>query len=426
MNLSKTPAAGSVKRAPLLDLKFEEKDDPQNPGDGIWMIPSYGNMGVVETKQGLVVVDVPMGPFIAKTIKRLHDTFGAAVHTIFLTHGHADHAFCLNPLFEYNEKQGGPPPRVIAQRNILKRFNRYRMLQGFNDHINREQFAVPEGISAFPLPDRNPDITFDGNLSTRVGDIDFHAYHAEGETDDHLWVWVPEKKAVFSGDLLIWTFPNVGNPFKVQRYTLEWAEGLEAIVAKQPEILIPGHGPVLQGRDRIRKICLTVSSALRYLHDEVVKRLNAGMGYEDILHDIEFLPEWSQKNYLVPRYGCPSFVIHGILRQYTGWYDGNPSNLFAPKKSEIAREVTELVGAEKMAVHAHQLQSEGREQMALQFTDMALAGEPEPALRRSLHRLKAELLGSLGDRESSFIARNIYYTGYNREIRLADADPEND
>jgi len=424
MGSPNTPSNGVIKRAPLIDLKFEA-DDPQNPVDGVWMIPSYGNMGVVETAEGLVVVDVPLGLFVHKAVNYIRVALDAPVHTVFLTHGHGDHAFSLNPLFEYAEKNGHHPPQVIAQRNILNRFNRYRMLHGFNDHINRQQFAVPDKIPAFPLPDRNPDITFDRSLSTQVGGIDFHAYHAKGETDDHLWVWVPEKKTVFSGDMLIWTFPNVGNPFKVQRYTLEWAEGLEAIVAKEPEILITGHGPVLQGRDKIREICLTVSSALRYLHDEVVKRLNVGMGYEDILHDIEIPPEWSQKDYLTPRYGCPAFVIHGILRQYTGWYDGNPSNLFAPKKDEIAREVAKLLGVEKIAAYARQLQSEGREQMALQFTDMALAGNPGPTLQNTLHGLKAQLLGALGDKEPSFIARNIFYTGHNRERELADAAPEN-
>ncbi len=418
MTLSKTVSTGSVKRAPLSDIKFGA-DEPQKPAEGIWVMPSYGNMGVVETDECLVVVDVPLGLFIPKALKNLRKVLDKPVHTIFLTHGHADHAFSLNPLFEDAEKNGHPQPRVIAHRNVLDRFNRYRMLHGFHDHINRQQFAVPDGIPAFPLPDRNPDITFDRSLSLRVGGIEFHAYHAKGETDDHLWVWVPQKKTVFSGDMLIWTFPNVGNPFKVQRYTLEWAEGLEAIAAKEPEILVTGHGPALQGRDNIREICLNVSSALRYLHDEVVKRLNAGMGYEEILHDIEIPPEWSQKDYLVSRYGCPTFVIHGILRQYTGWYDGNPSNLFAPKKEEIGREVAVLIGLDNMTAHARQLQSEGRERMALQFIDMALAASTAADAKCSLHALKAEILGALGDKEPSFIARNIYYSGHNREKELA-------
>jgi hypothetical protein len=38
---------------------------------------------------------------------------------------------------------------------------------------------------------------------------------------------------------------------------------------------------------------------------------------------------------------------------------------------------------------------------------------------KEIHRLKGELLGIMGDNEPSFIARNIFYTGHNEEMKLA-------
>jgi alkyl sulfatase BDS1-like metallo-beta-lactamase superfamily hydrolase len=412
-----------MKRSSLRDMRGGiETDCPVNPVAGVWMIPSFGNTGAVETKDGLVLVDVPVLPLMPKMIGMLRGVLRSPVHTVFVTHGHGDHAVALDPLFEEAEQNGAPPPRVIAQRNVLRRFNRYRMLAGYHDHINRIQFAVKEGVPGFTSPQRNPDILFDQTLSTCVGGIDFHAYHARGETDDHLWVWVPEKKTVFVGDMVIWSFPNVGNPFKVQRYTLEWAEGLEAIAAKEPEVLVPGHGGVMSGRDQIRAFCLKASGALRYLHDEVVKRLNAGMWYEDILHDVRLPDAMMDSEFLVPRYGCPTFVVHGILRQYTGWYDGNPSNLFPPKRADVAKEVVALTGKDRIVERARELKQEGREAMALQLLDMALAAVVDAEEERELHRLKGELLGRLGDKEPSFIARNILYNGHNEEMKLAGTE----
>ena len=43
-----------------------------------------------------------------------------------------------------------------------------------------------------------------------------------------------------------------------------------------------------------------------------------------------------------------------------------------------------------------------------------------PVEARWLHGLKAVLLGALGDKEPSFIARNIFYTGRDRERNQAD------
>ncbi|MBW1642892.1 MAG: MBL fold metallo-hydrolase [Deltaproteobacteria bacterium] len=389
-----------------------------NPVPGIWMIPSFGNTGVVETEEGLVLIDVPIQVRMEKTMTMLREVLDAPVHSIFFTHGHLDHAVTLDPLFDEAERNGSPVPRTIAHRNLVKRFNRYRMLDGYHEYINRVQFAIPDGVPAFPLPKRNPDIIFDQSLSMQIGGLDFHAFHAKGETDDHLWLWVPERKTVFVGDLIVSSFPNVGNPFKVQRYTLDWAEGLEAVAGKEPEILVPGHGAVIQGNARIKEVCLKTAEALRYLHDEVVKRLNSGMWYEDILHDITLPDKYTKLDFLTPIYGCPRFVIHGILRQYTGWYDGNPSNLFPPKRRDINREIIAITGKDKITAHARSLKDKGCEDMALQFVDMALAADNNEDEAKALHTLKAKLIEAVGEKEGSLIARNIYHNGYKQEAHL--------
>lgn len=396
---------------------------PVNPAPGIWMIPSFGNTGVVETHNGLVLVDVPGIRWVGRMLEMLRDILDAPIDTIFLSHGHLDHALSLSPVFEEARKRGYPPPKVIAHRNLLSRFNRYRMLDGYHDHINRIQFAVPQGISAFPMPVINPDITFDQSISLSVGELDFHAYHAKGETDDALWVWVPEKKTVFSGDLVIFGIPNIGNPFKVQRYTLKWAQALEAIVSKEPEVLVPGHSNVIKGKETIRRYALTVSKALRFLHDEVVSRLNAGMWYEDILHEVDLPEEMKQLEELAPVYGHPKFIVHGILREYTGWYDGNPSNLFPPRRAAINREIVEIAGKDRIMDRARQLKERGDIPMALQFVDMVLClPDLDAGEKRRMHGLKAELLGIMGDNETSYIARNIYYNGHNEEVRLSEKE----
>jgi len=391
---------------------------PLKAAPGLWMIPGFGNTGVVETEEGLVLVDVPVGALATGMIARLREISDAPVHTLFITHGHLDHAF-FDPLVREARQRGFNPPRVVAQRDVEKRLNKYRMLHGYHEYINRVQFAVPEGVPAFPYPTRDPDILFDKTLSTRIGGLDFHAYHQLGETDDASWVWLPEKQTVFAGDLVVWSFPNVGNPFKVQRYTLEWAEGLEAILAKEPEVLVPGHGPLIQGRQAIREKLLKISDALRYLHREVVDRLNRGVWYEDILHQVALPPEMLDDDFLAPRYGCPTFVVHGILRQYTGWYDGNPSNLFPPKRSEVAAEIAALAGKDRIMDRAGALKDAGREAMALQFVDLALAADLTETEARDMHRLKAELLDVLGNRDTSLIARSIYFNGKKEELKRA-------
>jgi len=399
-----------------------ENPDFRQVGDNIWVFPGLSNSGLVVTNEGLVLIDVPIARLIKPYLENIRKKFDGPVRTVLLTHGHADHSFSLEPLFEMARKDGQPRPTVVGHRDMVRRFGKYRMLAAYQDHINRIQFAVPEGVPAFVPPRHNPDVTFDQSLSLVVGGVDFHACHAMGETDDASWIWIPEKKIAFSGDLVISGLPNVGNPFKVQRFTLEWAEGVEAILAREPEVLVPGHGPVIKGRENIRNNLLMISRALRYLHDEVVRRLNDGMWYEDILHDVELPDDLKKAEAIAPNYGHPAFIVHGVLRQYTGWYDGNPANLFPPKKAEVAMEIASVAGKEAIMARAGQLQSEGRESMALQFVDIALAAGLGPEEARRMHRLKGELLNALGEKESSLIARNIFFNGRDKEYQLAGDD----
>ena len=89
---------------------------------------------------------------------------------------------------------------------------------------------------------------------------------------------------------------------------------------------------------------LETARALRYLEDEVVRRLNEGQWQEQILEEVDLPPDLKEKPYLAPTYGCPRFVVYGIIRRYAGWYDGNPSDLFPSTRAEVAQDVLAAAG----------------------------------------------------------------------------------
>ncbi|MBE1583438.1 hypothetical protein ACFPOI_31940 [Nonomuraea angiospora] len=50
--------------------------------------------------------------------------------------------------------------------------------------------------------------------------------------------------------------PSCGNPQKAQRYPREWVHALHRMAAMDAEIMLPGHGVPVFGRDRIRQALL--------------------------------------------------------------------------------------------------------------------------------------------------------------------------
>jgi alkyl sulfatase BDS1-like metallo-beta-lactamase superfamily hydrolase len=374
---------------------------------GVHMLQLLANTCIIETGEGVVLFDVglePDGPRIVEEVRAITD---GPVRYIVYGHGHADHAFGTQAILDDAEARGHPRPVILAHEDVPKRFDRYRRMLPYHDHINRIQFGVPEDVPVFPRTYVYPDETYHGSTSFSLGGISFELRHARGETDDATWMWVPELGTVCVSDLWVWSCPNVGNPFKVQRYALEWAEALEAIAALSPALLLPGHGFAIAGAQEVEEACLTVARAMRFLDDQVVAMLNEGKWQEEILDSFEWPTEFAESRYLAPIYGHPYFVVQGTLRLYHGWFDGNASHLFPSPGDRIAEEVLGLAaGADKVIDRARALAGEGETQLALHLVDFVLDGSAEP--REEALKLKADLLNRLADGETSFIARNIF------------------
>ena len=147
----------------------------------------------------------------------------ARLHTAVYSHGHIDHVFGVPVWAAESSDAGWPAPEVVAHEALPARFDRYILTAGYNAVINRRQFDI-ESLQ-WPTEYRYPDRTYRDHLELDIGGMRAELHHAKGETDDHTWTWLPEQRVLCCGDLFIWASPNAGNPQKVQRYPVEWADG---------------------------------------------------------------------------------------------------------------------------------------------------------------------------------------------------------
>src|SRR5262249_51702845 len=188
---------------------------------------------------------------------------------------------------------------------------------------------------------------------------------ARGETDDALWLWVPERRMLFAGDLIIWQAPNCGNPQKVQRYPEDWADALEAMAGCDAEGLFPGHGLVVQGRDAVRTVRVETARYLRALVDEVRRRMNAGETADDIVHAVEPDPTLATRPYLRATYDHPKFIVRNLLRLWGGWWNGNAADLLPSTPAGQATEIAHLAGGvERLVARGRELLEVGDAQLA--------------------------------------------------------------
>ena len=396
-------------------------------------VPNMANTCVFNTKEGLVIFDLPIRQSAQKTFDEVRNITQKAVKYIIYSHGHFDHAFGYGPFIEEIRKKGWDMPEVIAHENCIRRFEKYEILGKYHDWINKQQFASVSGrkrdsvVSAHETLD--PTIILKGNESSysfKLGDVNFEIYHDIGETDDSIWLWVPEKKTICTGDLMVSSFPNVGNPFKVQRYPKDWAIAMEKMREKNAKYLVPGHGKFIKGKENVRDVLSITAEVMHFVDDEVVKRLNEGKWFEQIYHEmLEIYPEKFKKHEILRgTYGCYRFAIHATYRLYHGWYDsGNPTDLFPSKTVDIAQEFLKLSSESEYLEHANKLYLASKLQLALHILDVIIKGTDEQNVEvlTDALKLKMKILKKKAKDESAFIVNNILENGAHQiKIRLKE------
>jgi glyoxylase-like metal-dependent hydrolase (beta-lactamase superfamily II) len=376
---------------PLLDL------EPVAPRTAF--VSSFANATAFETDAGLVLVDT--GSFLlSNQVHVTVRTFTARpLHTAVYTHGHVDHCFGV----ERYEAEQGHPARVVAHERVPPRFERYRLTRGYNACINGRQFGAPP---SWPESFRAPDVTYASSLDLEVGGERFELRHALGETDDATWVWVPSRGVVCVGDLFIWASPNAGNPQKVQRYPREWAEALRTIAELPAEVMCPGHGPPIFGRERVRRALIETAELLESLVAQTLAIMNGGGTLDDALATVRAPAELLARPYLRPIYDEPEFIVRNVWRLYGGWWDGDPAHLKPARARVLAMELATLSGgAGRLADRATELAARGELALACHLAETAWLASPDDA---AIARVSAEVYTQRGRAETSLMARGIF------------------
>lgn len=373
--------------------------------DGVAQLHGFCNVGFVFGGGAAMVVDTSNPAVGRRAASALRATTGEPLQAIVYTHGHVDHVGGAPAFLASAEERGEPRPEVWGHESVAERLDRYLLTWGWNNEVNRRQFQLPPGVDAFPRDFVRPDHTYRDSARFELAGEPVELHHARAETDDATWVWLPQREVALVGDLSVQSLPNTGNPNKPQRYTLGWAQALEAIAAKKPRIVIPGHGDPIRG-DYALEVLTETARALRFLHDAVIERMNAGQWPDEIVDAQIALPEdLASKPYLQPIYGCAPFVVRDVLRFYAGWWGGNPAELIPARRADVARDLIEVAGREALLAKAEALRASGEPRRALHVAVVLTQADPRDAEAQDL---VARICDGLAASEPSFIARNFY------------------
>jgi alkyl sulfatase BDS1-like metallo-beta-lactamase superfamily hydrolase len=357
--------------------------------DAISMVQGFGNTFMVTTSEGNVIIDTSIVLHARKHHQLLTAENKGPIKYIILTHAHGDHTGGI-PLW----KEAGT--QIIAQKNHVEFVHYQTRLAGFYGKRNAAQFGL-----SFPTPGTwagnygskiEPTILFDDKYEFTLGGVKFEIYRTPGETYDHLTVWIPKYKAAFTGDNYYESFPNIYTLRGTEpRWALDYVNSLNTVLGFKPEIALPSHGRPINGNQEITRRLTRYRDAIQYVHDAVVKGMNAGKDVYTLMQEIK-LPASLDVG---ESYGNLVWSIRGIYEGYVGWFDLNPATMYERPAASVYPDVVKLAGGpDAIAGLANERVQGGDAVAALHLTDIALAADPRH--RRSLEaRLKAlEILRS--------------------------------
>lgn len=386
--------------------------------DQVYFIQGYGcsQAILVEGEESCLLIDTLYGrEYAEEALRDIRKFIDKPITNIIFTHYlHFDHTSGAGVFADEGCE-------IIARTPSYPQYTRSELIKDIASVRGAKQFGVgltPEesiSLGIGPLTDLQstmaalkPSRMFsEETLALTIDGIEVLMVGAPGETDDQLFVWLPQFKVLCCGDNYYNSWPNLyairGGQY---RDISQWVNILDTMLSYDAEHLLPGHTQAISGKENVREKLTTYRDAIHYVLAETLHGMNSGLTIDQLV-DIVKLPEkWASLPNLQEYYGTVEWTVRSIYTGYLGWFDGNPTKLGSlPVKVQAEKTLAIMGGAEKVYAEAKQAIENEDEQWGVELCDILLDAEQMADTAKSL---KAEGLVHLGRMHTSANARHYY------------------
>ena len=393
------------------------------PGGIIHFAIGFGiaNSIMVEGEEGNIIIDAADSVYEAEKIYSLFRQKNSnPIKAVIYTHNHGDHTFgAAYYLTTQDEK-----PRIISHEDtdyyvqrimgILNPIITSRSTRMFGTTLS-EKDLINVGIgprlnvSKSPTGYIKPDLTFDDHLKINIAGIEIELFHAPGETNDQIFVWLPNHKSLMPGDNIYKTFPNLYTiRGTTHRDVKGWINSLDHMKTFNSEFLFPSHTKPIIGQEKIQDALNIYRDAIQYIHDQTIRLMNQGLYPDEIAEAIELPKNIADSPYLYEFYGTVRWSVKSIFNGYLGWFSGNPSELDPLSRKEKALRISKLAGGENALLEELKTAVKDNDmQWALELSDHLIALD---YFIDEVKNLRFEALIYEGSRSSNPNKRNYFLT----------------
>ena len=163
------------------------------------------------------------------------------------------------------------------------------------------------------------------------------------------------------------------------------------------------------GTDDVREFLELQRDVYRWLHDQTMRRANAGLVPTEIAEELSMPDVFSNHSHVQGYYGTVSHNSKSVYTKYLGWYDGNPANLNPlPPTPSGERYVEYMGGADEVLRRARESFDAGEYRWVAQVVNHVIFADPN---NQEARQLQADAFEQMGYQAESATWRNAYLYG---------------
>ena len=325
----------------------------------------YSNFGFIETDNGVIVVDAGWFPTpTANAYALLREQTDKPVIAVIYTHLHMDHYGGIQAILP-NENAGDIPiygpadweATIAMGQSVTHKATLRRAFMQMGIPIPEGlEGTVGNGIGPSPRLERNdalsypPTIEVPEKIAINIDGVDLEIFPAEGDVPEHLWVWLPEDRVLFSGDAPPHgVFPAVETArFEMGRDPNKMMASVQKTIDLDPLAIVPGHSSIISDHSEIRELMTLTRDTIQFLIDQVDRFYLTNRSVDDLLNTIDLPPAVAAHPQLQPYYHRWEWMMQQRFTKRAGFIDDWMDYLSHNAYDEAARLVPALGGRDKV------------------------------------------------------------------------------